>query len=297
MYIDEEKKPKHIYHYTSMETAFEHILPKNSLKINSCTLTNDPYESKKINFNYNWSMDHDSEKNIYSGIFIGNKILDIINKNTYLLCCSQDLKIQNQALIEKHGKSVLKGSMNFSLWNLYGNRHRGVCLVFDRALLNNEITNQFENDYIITNDEIDYSYLCLETPDKLEPFEHIPLDTFLNSQDDEKIFKHVVDQYIEFPNLLHFIKDKTWEGEAEYRWVLFNRHFVPDNQKKELYINFKKSLKQVVLGTDFSEAYSPYIIDYCNQNQIQLFKIDYSDGTFNMIDVLIEYAWGKDLNN
>jgi hypothetical protein len=275
-----------------METAFEHILENNSLKINSCSLTNDPYETKTLNPAYHGPPGQKVRDLIkkFPPVEIRKKILKIINSNTYLFCCSQDIKIHDEKILRNHQKQSLEGFWNFSQWNLYGNNHRGVCLTFDRALLNEQIMKNFQKDYIITNDEVDYYYLTFEIPDKTVPFWYVNIRE-LKDASDESIIEYFVNKYSKYPDRLHFVKDRTWEGEAEYRWVLFSKNPIFNNYKKELFVDYGKALKKIYLGINFSEKYFPFIKAYCLENDIELYKIKHSHDRFDVFDALTTFVW------
>lgn len=82
--------PDRVYHYTSLSTALEHILPSKKIRLGSLGCTNDPRETKYWLMSIGYGPG--SQEPPYSNV-LGEamEICNRIRKNEWLvLCASQD---------------------------------------------------------------------------------------------------------------------------------------------------------------------------------------------------------------
>ena len=75
-------------------------------------------------------------------------------------------------------------------------------------------------------------------------------------------------------------KDKDWEGEREYRYLMFcniktrnNGKGIKNLQKKEVYLKLKDSIKYIILGENANENINEYK-NICLSNNIPIYKIN-----------------------
>ncbi len=155
---------------------------------------------------------------------------------TKLLCMSKDDELQRE-----EGEAIYGcGFCLPRMWAQYGDLHRGVCLIFDRLLLTEKITQQLDNRGLLKANDVEY---------RDEPIWNVLRDrTFILSADIarergtvEAVSSHLAEKWRE----MYFRKSCDWRDEREFRWI-FN-----DGDSKEQFIRFEESLVGVVLGADY----------------------------------------------
>lgn len=132
--------PERVYHYTTMRTALDHILPSHSLKLGSLGDTNDPRETK------GWSMPI---------LFVSGELPQPDNSREgsrrYFEAMDQILSVPNRIRREEwwvvcltcdddkiHGPSR-KGYARPRMWAQYADNHRGICLEIDGLALHQAV--------------------------------------------------------------------------------------------------------------------------------------------------------------
>lgn len=133
-----------------------------------------------------------------------------------------------------HENAYSKGWANMKMWEDYGNRYKGACLVFDIQEFIMEIKSQISNCELkhnrinYTNEIIDEGYWI---PNITEENQDICV-----SKD-----KFYSDDYL-------FRKPECYISENEYRFLLMKTGI---SKKASIYIDYGSSLKTVVLGFGF----------------------------------------------
>jgi|SRR5215218_407793 len=127
-----------VCHYTKSATAFEHILAGRRLRFSPYRLMRDPMESKEWVFGAAF----------FPGNFEGrgdemeilgraHKAANLAKSATKLLALTTDApEYKGQGLQEE---MFGRGWARARMWELYGENHRGACLVFDREQLHSEL--------------------------------------------------------------------------------------------------------------------------------------------------------------
>lgn len=129
---------RYVYHYTKSTTARDFILKDQSLRLGRFALTNDPKEAKDWEFSALTHQNRDLSS-------LGNPELSLwfsaaLKQNARLACFSLDAP----TLTGEHVQDILKrGFSRPRMWDQYGDKHRGVCLVFDRAKLLDAVSARF----------------------------------------------------------------------------------------------------------------------------------------------------------
>ena len=131
----------YLYHYTTTDTALNHILKNGTLKFNSFNNVNDPRESK------NWDMSPFVKPNLNLTLdqydAISREVSDILKANAKLVCFSCD---KNEAVGKWQPEALLhRGFSKPSMWHHYGGEHDGVCLMFDGNKLNTAFTKNLDS--------------------------------------------------------------------------------------------------------------------------------------------------------
>ncbi|WP_159522154.1 DUF2971 domain-containing protein [Sunxiuqinia indica] len=119
---------EYLYHYTSLATCIEYILPNRELKFNKIKESNDPPEYIRNLSDFNFKK---GSKEFRKGF-----------QNTEFVSFCQGLKNDPEKF----------GFLNYPMWAHYGDGHKGVCLVFDKEKLVTELIDQHDDcksgDYI-----------------------------------------------------------------------------------------------------------------------------------------------------
>ncbi|MFO9416554.1 DUF2971 domain-containing protein [Legionella pneumophila serogroup 1] len=229
--MKELENKNYIAHYTNLDTALNYILPSNKLRFGTAGKVNDPYENK-----IDWLEDDPSTTLTLDCPDKLNKIRTLISNHIKLLC------VTHFRDLEKHETGIENLYYAIPLmWAHYGNKHKGACLIFDKEELGKEIEKIPVEGKIIRK-KVEYCSFLSTVGDG----GGIAVDRALltNMIGDTKLLYNEVNKnaYLETK---FFRKTKCWEIENEYRWLLFSKTY------NDVFVNYKNSLKAIILGDDF----------------------------------------------
>jgi len=222
-----------LFHYTKTNVFFENILSEMKLRLSPLGFMNDPMEYKEPLFTY-------SE----IGDALMNQQLENDAKKALTSLKLEECKI---ACFCVNRKNQTKGYLRSRMWSQYGDNHTGVCLVFSKET----IQNQIDDNYKFKNVE----YIT-------EPF---PLNDYnielgmVNYNGIDMYFNHFFEQ--QYKNIF-FKKIDDYRDESEYR--LLRR--VKDTSIVYDYIDINSSLKGIIIGDRCHHVYN-HIFDYVNTNK------------------------------
>jgi len=131
-----------ISHYTTIETAIEHILPKRRLRIGTFSRTNDPKENKTWEFQPGATRRATNlvKYNLHATQELSRGLTAQLKGRARVVCfCSDQGPLTATPLDDIYQRGFAKARM----WAQYGGAHTGVCLVFDRLELERRIEQQF----------------------------------------------------------------------------------------------------------------------------------------------------------
>ena len=242
---------KYLYHYTSADTAITGILKFRTLRLNPYTKTNDPKESK------DWLFDIGSNEgrdlSAYNRSELSAKLSHELKNKTHVTCFStdEDSLTGNQALdINK------RGFCKPTMWEHYGRRHTGVCLVFNRERLIEQVKTQIAERYPVYCGPVSYAdHVIGHHPDHQEFT--VNVDVLERVGVDEYMRMHLA----EFHQNLFFEKMTDWKAECEWRLLAFT------DSDKPVDINFEKSLAGLVFGCDVTP-----------ENRKEIFELNHCSG-------------------
>jgi hypothetical protein len=224
---------KYIYHYTTLPTALEKILPHGTIRLSPFERTNDPRESKYWIFGM-------------GGLFGEGKLnefalkLSIRLKYSKVLCLTQD-----DFNTEQRYMYSCKGFARPRMWAQYAENHKGVCLIFDRDELEQSVDKQIGTQSIIFKGSVHYT----DIPYGILDVVRLPdnYDSNLEIQINNHIQKYNTE--------LYFTKNLDWKDEFEYRIVYLGKDESPMD------VDFQNSLKGLVVGDDFPKVYY-HVLDH-----------------------------------
>ena len=205
---EEFKNIKKLYHYTKFDTAIK-ILEAHSLRFGRLCNMNDIHENDKLSYVDTTGTPINS---------LPSDVLDIIN-------CEM-AKYRQISLTSDNDKLDKLGFDLHQMWGLYADNGKGVCLVFDKDILCNNLDK-----YII--------HRTVSYDKKVESF------YIANANDSRNIQINIQRQ----AEIIFFQKRKEWEHEQEYRYI----KRCP-NLKKEEYLDYGKALKYIILNSAIEDV-------------------------------------------
>jgi hypothetical protein len=238
------------------------ILPSKQIKLSKIKNSRDPYEYKAFRY---LGTEHDP--------LVGNaKFKDFMKS-------AQDLKLNSQYLcFTIPEKSIGHNIFYFTrwgydrpkLWELYGDRHRGVCIGFDREkIISSFVKNRHVNvKGSISCKEVIYKDIVsrsdqlknITLPDYYRKYRKFDLDLFLR----------------DFEEPFFFQKDVDYKDENEYRFLL-----ITDKEQVDEKFSIGDSILDIYYGdlvdTDYINYY--YKIIRSEFPHVGLHKVNWFNGT------------------
>jgi len=250
---------KWIYHYTSRETALEYIFTSGKIQLNTFANLNDPRESKDWSFSL--SVPDDVEIDSEEFFDIQRQGTNYAKNHCKILCMVQD---DPRAVANGPDYMFHRGFSRPRMWAQYSGNHTGVCLIFDRAKLEETIKLELTAKGDIYFGEVQYVSLH---PDEVDAFnlsyEEI-FDTSLDATIDSKIKKYYKNYY--------FSKVEDWSNENEWRCILRGNSTMPE------YVSISDSICGIVLGGDFPSVYEPAITPFGVEFSVNIGRIAWRNG-------------------
>jgi hypothetical protein len=152
------------------------------------------------------------------------------------------------------------------MWDQYGERHTGICLVLDRSeLAQSVLKGGGEPGIEVFHDSVRYSTLG-ESDDMQHAFD-IDLDRLQEQGQEEYLLHHRKRFYHEF----FMRKHVDWRDEAEYRWIWF------DEDETPRYVDLN-SLVAVIVGYKFPSVYKRLLRICCEELQVPAGQMDWKNG-------------------
>lgn len=258
-----------LFHYTSLDTFMKYILPTRRLKLGRIKDSRDPYEyqSFKIDIREKETNDllkNDSEK--YVNFLNAAKDLKL-NTQYLCFCMPQTKTIENESFTRW-------GYARPKLWELYGDKHQGVCIGFNR----NKLLSRFnENDQEILNGQMAHGRIVYK--DRIgssQESKPSKLDTYYRKvrHFDENDF------LAEFKQLYFFEKDCDYQDENEYRLV-----YITSQQQENLKIGISDCVETLYFGDKVERSFIKYYKNIFERGfpGIQLNKVYWFNGAVGII--------------
>lgn len=248
-----------IFHYTKLSVAVENILSTKKLKLSLFKDTNDPkeYEFRLL-----------SATNVTSpekSLELINKATQIINRKIRskckLLCFCSNKKpflIVDKDIVEDE-YAYSEGCKKSRMWSQYSENHEGVCLVFSKKDVEDELKKQllpkgayYKFDYV--------QYSQKQGFDRRENM--IDCDSLIRQGAENYSTEYIKKNIRE----IFFRKHIDYRDEAEYRMVVF------DAMK---HLGISSSIKGVIAGNRTPEVYFSLIKQLCEKLKIGFLKVSW----------------------
>jgi hypothetical protein len=248
-----------VYHYTTAPTALEHILHEMKIRLGPVRDANDPWETRSHNL---W-IGIERETQLPSVLEPARRALEEALGRARVACFSQDATNEPDPERARFLARSTRGWAQDRMWAQYADAHRGVCLAFDRdALLDafdSELANhgqRFARAVVYGDEQYERGSI---TPSEAEAEALGPARYALE-------FRARTAQH------RFFTKRRDWEGEREWRLVLFD-----DNPTgSHAFVPVEQVLRAVIVGHRFADAYQPVVKAACERLGIPAFKLLYS---------------------
>lgn len=239
-----------IYHYTTLSTAIEFILPAMTLRTNFLDQMNGPKENQKWSFG---SVNLPYET-LYSEL---NYITNPDNahfKSMYLF--GKDVKSKIQATCFVYSEKY-SGYDNEMMWAQYSDNHRGICLEIDTDL------------FLEENKQLDiFKFQNVNYEPKKDEWVHWNQNLSKNQN---------IDQYIKqnFENLL-LSKSHYWEKEFEKRLLILANDFC--------YLNIKESLTGIYYGLSTHYGYDLAIQQFTDPTKTKIYNVYFEENRLKRME-------------
>lgn len=232
---------KYLYHYTSAEVAFQYILPDRVLKLGRYKNTNDPKEAKSWSFDFGTNEDRDLGK--YDQEAMSIWLNERLKSGVRILCCSCD----TPPLTGSHIKDIFnRGFCKPRMWAQYGGDHSGVCLVFDKGRLSQNMRDQLSETRTVVEGPIEYRdrdiVRDLWNPDDQQYT--INIDHLETVGSDRYPGDHFYTHY----KRLFFEKIRDWRTESEWRFMTFSE------MDDEVFLQVDECLAGVIFGDSVTDT-------------------------------------------
>lgn len=257
-----------LFHYTKLSIAVEEILFTKKIKLSFLKNTNDPKEYKFLDtIPGEWNSNLWTNGNI---VLLNNatQCLDKIYRSEFRILCFCSNK--KPTLVQADATEIMdtyaysKGWFKPRMWAQYGEGNHGICLVFSKKALVEELQRKGT-----TVKSFNSAYV------KYTQTEGIPMET-ITIECDEVVKngpeKYAVDHIMRNLQELFFRKHVDFRDEAEYRIV------VHDPQNNLDYIDIDSSIKAVITGDRTPKVYDPLISTLCTEFNIELKHIHWING-------------------
>lgn len=240
---------KYVYHYTSCETLVRHILPSGKLRLSPFADMNDPREYKTWTFNL---YSRCGFEKTFNHSAIETQASDLIKRDCKLLCTTLD---GPHSADDSTDNIYDRGYCRPRMWAQYAEKHRGVCLVFDRQKLDHNIRVEFSRALVIAGK---VAYRNRPRSQRLDIWHAFLLD--YDNIRDLGMEKAVAVHFSQHHNELFLEKGADWADEREYRWI------VRDFGSGECLVDFGESLVGILFGDNCSSENREKIHALTDQN-------------------------------
>lgn len=249
-----------LYHYTKTQTAIECILEHMEIRFTAPKNSHDPLEFLDNAHGASWIDTGDKKKSqrLIAQLLKKGKEINRIRKHIVkILCFSVDIDYRDA---DTPDRLFHKGFCRSRMWSQYAEGHKGICLVFNKKLLIQQLQGSFD---IFTNN-VDYN-------------NHIsrilnPLST-IDEQNRHTAAKDIV---LENKEAYFFTKLNDYRDEQEFRICVYSEEKADQEHITEF---FGDSLQAIILGCKFPKAYELNIKQFSECHNIPVFQLSWHSGS------------------
>jgi hypothetical protein len=262
-----------ICHYTKLKVALEKILPSKKLRLGQMGVTNDPRESKPWTFPIPYTKDSEVNPICNQNVL---KALDEVNRvmkeEWKVLCFTLDRsnpdKISEDPIEITYAQYFDPEYARPRMWAQYAENHTGVCLLFDREKLDQNLQRELGERCEIFQGEVVYDPIRYMALSIIPPLPRNLLNDIKDLSPEDAARKYVLEHY----QSLFLRKHPDWGSETEYRWLIHSL----GNQEE--YVSIEGAMKAILVGADFPKVYEPSLRSLCEGLKIPAGRINWESG-------------------
>jgi hypothetical protein len=257
-------------HYTKASTAFEDILP-GKLRLSPYRLMRDPAENKDLlqrraSRRFRPPMPRPTPE-VHAHIYA-----DIQAARDRMRVFSLTRDTEDRGEYPSFDCCWSRPRM----WEQYGDDHRGVCLLFDRARLERVIREQWPDQRTRQFGNVEY-----RRDGSAKVFQVTVLAPRILSDEEDPV--RAVPDFIEVNrDAYFFLKSDDFATEYEYRVVLTG---TIDDRDEYAYVDYGDSLVGVVLGERVPEWQEPGAVEACSRMNVKLGRMEWVNGLPGVVPV------------
>lgn len=245
---------KYVYHYTSTDVAYNFILKDGTLKLGRYAGTNDPKEYR--NWDFSIGTNFAKDLGAYDVAKLSRWLSDELKRTVKVSCFATDTAPLSGDFTDSD--IYRRGFSKPRMWAQYGDRHRGVCLVFDKSLLNDHIRTQSPGGAQVRFGKVQYTdsplISTLGDPD--------PYQINVDAMEDLGQVAYVALHLKVYGQHLFFEKSSDWRDECEFRWA------VSTDVEDDLFVRFEDSLVGIMFGDSTPEKTIQDIMDLAESREL-----------------------------
>jgi hypothetical protein len=245
----------YFFHYTTREAAFEHILQEGKLRLSPYFRMRDPLEAQPPSMSASMMVGPDLDAlSALSGTHVeAQALLGQRRRETKLLSLTVD-DLEYEGPDADFGRGYARARM----WEVYAEKHRGVCLVFRRERFEELAMAQIDaRGGKAISGVVSYTKTGLGGTAAATLLPRVGVTSEQLAED--HLAKHA--------RPLFLLKLDDWKSEHEYRFV----ELAPGGDYT--YVGFEDSLAAVIVGKEFP-AWQVYgAIEMCRPSSAQLWQM------------------------
>jgi hypothetical protein len=253
---------EYVYHYTRAATALDFVLNDRTIQLSTYTTTNDPKETKAWEFGLITFENRDLSS--YKHSELSRWFSNELKSRAKVACFSTD----RAPLSGDHMKDIYRrGYAKARMWAQYGDKHAGVCLVFDRERLLGAVKRHFGQHSLLHGS---VRYADAELVRGIEHHEfNIDVDLYESFGSTAYIRSHLQRHHVR----LFFEKLTDWRDESEWRIVLLTEDV------GNIYLPYDDSLVAVAHGDATHPDVSEALMARTKGSEIQHLGISWKNST------------------
>lgn len=264
-----------IYHYTSAEIAREFILLNGTLKFSNINQLNDPEESTKYESLFlNNSDNHEKPDSINMLMNFRHTFPSLLFSASFCTDKKDEKSYEGKNYFETTGLHLNKGFMLSRMWGTYGDKHKGVCLCFDKIKLLDSFEKALPDNFDIYKDEVKYSRDIEDYISKYSKSEDSLSPTGVKAN--YNTFSEFKNHIITNKDFFFFMKQNDWRDENEFKIFLVQNDLQINS---DIYLPIGNSLTAIFMGERFSLGQENNLFKhYCKLHNISAFRTIYKGG-------------------
>ena len=235
-------------HYTPAETAFDHILPTRTLRMNSYSRMRDPLENKDLHklLRYKDGIEPEGLTLAEAQDLVGD-----IRAQMRVLCLTTDAGGYEDEQIRAFGRAYARARM----WEHYADQHRGVCLAFGANCMTQAFFREVQRFGAAYCGPVRYAHGGFA----VSPARLIDASELADGDPAGLLASHVMRHHED----LWALKLSDWDSEYEYRFVAF-MPAAPLNEP--IHVPFANCLRAIILG----ECFDPQLLGRARELAISM---------------------------